>query len=311
MKSEDRLIDFLKGFEIKQKRVIGNIGDDCAYISEDGNKIIAISVDSQVEGVHFKRKWFSPYYIGFRAMASALSDLAAKGAHPLLALVDLHISKSDTEEFIQGVYKGMFELSLKLGFSIGGGNISRDNRFSLSITVVGEITKKTGVPRRDGAKVGDNIYLTGDIGRSKLFLELVEKDEVPKEVFEKFATPIPKFAIMHNIMSRYNISSSIDISDGLGIDAKRLALSSRIDIYLYEDKIPLHPVIKRYGKDVFFALSSGEEYEVMFTSKDLIEKKGISLIGKVKDGNGRVFIKTQKGRTIDVGKLGFEHFKEV
>ncbi len=310
MESEDRLIEIFKRFETPKRRIIGKIGDDCAYISEKSGCLIALSVDTQIEGVHFKREWLSPFHIGYRAMASALSDLAAKGAKPLLALVDLHLSPNENEEFIYHLYKGMHALSMKFGFSIAGGNISKSKVFSLSITVAGEI-KAGGVPKRSGARKGDYVYLTGDVGRCRLFLELVDREEIPEAVSLKFKSPMPRFKLMWSVFSQYKVTSSIDISDGLGKDAERLARASGVDIYIYENQVPLHPVLKRYGKNAVFAIESGEEYEVMFTSKDFIKKRDVTLIGEVRNGNGKAFLITHSGKKIEIGESGFDHFRQV
>ncbi len=307
IKDENKLINIIKRFETKKRRIIGSIGDDCAYLKEKEGKILAISVDAQVENVHFKREWLPPYYIGYRAMASCLSDLASKGAKPILAIVDMHITHKDDEEFIEDVYKGMYSLSKRFRFSIAGGNISHSNVFSLSITVIGEL--EGNIPERNKAKPGDFVYLTGDVGRSRLFLELVGREEIPEEVFAKFAMPSLRFNIMRDVTSKYRINASMDISDGLGIDAQRIAMESNVDIYIYEDRVPLHPMLKKYGRDVLFALESGEEYEVLFTTKDHIKRKHVSLIGEIKEGSGKVFLKRASLDLIDIGSLGFDHIK--
>ncbi len=311
MKGEDRLIEILKRFEIRKKRLKGRIGDDCAYLREKGGKILVLSVDSQVEGIHFKRQWILPRYIGHRAMAAALSDLAAKSAKPLIALVDLHISPEDTEEFIVQVYEGMYGLSKRFNFSIAGGNVTRDKTFSLSITVIGE--SDCNIPKRDRAKIGDYVYLSGDVGRTKLFLELIERrdlKDIPSVLISKFIAPLPRFSLMRDINKRYKVNAAIDISDGLGKDAGRVAKESNVNIYIYEKRVPLHPVLKRFGKNVLFALGSGEEYEVLFTSKEIIRRKGVFLIGEVKERGGKVFLVNSDGKTIEIGTSGFDHLRE-
>ena len=311
LKSEEKLIDLLKRFEIHKKRLKGKIGDDCAYLVEKEGNTLVLSVDSQVEGIHFKREWIAPQYIGYRAMGAALSDLAAKDARPLIALVDLHLSSEDTEEFIVQVYEGMYSLSKRFNFSIAGGNITKDKTFSLSITLIGE--SNGNIPRRDRARVGDYVYLSGDVGRNRLFLELIERGalkEIPSVLFNKFATPLPKFSLMKDVNMHYKIHAAIDISDGLGMDAGRVAKESRVDIFIYENQIPLHPILKRFGKNALFALSSGEEYEVLFTSKETIIRRGVSLIGRVVKGSGKVFLINSSGRKIEIKSLGFDHFKE-
>ncbi len=311
--NEKSLIDIIKKFEVrKSKRIPVAIGDDCTYLKEENGKYLVLSVDSVTENVHFKLNWMSPYYVGYRAMAAALSDLAAKGASPLISLIDLHVPEYVKEDAVEEIYKGMWALADKFSFSISGGNVSRDSHLSISVTVIGE--RKGLPPLRSGAKEGDYVYVTGNLGLPLLFVKLMEKGvtSAPYKVKSKFLTPIPRFKIAEKILKRYRISAMMDISDGLGLDASRIAGESGKKILIYEDLVPANKVLKKYVDfPSLFALSSGEEYELLFTSPDYIKMKNVHRIGIVRGRGRSAYLLRRNGEIVNISSFGFDHLKQV
>ncbi len=310
---EDSIIENIKK-EVKLRkkgRIPVPIGDDCTYLEEQGKKYLVISVDSMTEDVHFKLDWLPFYFIGYRAMAAALSDLAAKDATPIMALVDLHIPQYIDEKAIKEIYKGMEALSNRFSVAISGGNISKDVRLSLSITVIGE--KDTLPPLRNGAQEGDYIYITGTLGLPLLFVKLKKKgaDFIPEKIQSKFFKPLPRFDAAHFILTNYKVTSIMDISDGLGKDAWRLAKESKRTFFLYESLIPVNKIVRTYvSEPILFALSSGEEYELLFTSPNYIREKGIYRVGIVKGSGEGVNLVKNDGKVIDISSFGFDHLEQ-
>ncbi len=311
MNYEDFLINSLKRFERKNRRIPIRIGDDCTYLEEKGNKYLVVSVDSLTEHVHFELSWLTGFDIGYKAMASALSDLAAKGASPLLTLVDLHIPEYIEYRSIIKIYEGMYRLARKYGFSISGGNVSRDSRLSISMSVLGELDRLP--PTRSGAKTGDYVYVTGSLGKPALFVKMFSEgiENIPQSVRSKFLYPIPKFKTAKFILQNHRITSIMDVSDGLGMDISRIARASKKNIVIFEEAIPASPVLKKYVKEPgIFALHSGEEYELLFTSPDYIDIKGVHRVGIVGKKGGVVFLKSKTGELIDISEFGFDHLRQ-
>ncbi len=306
--NEKEILRELSKFWKSTKRVPNIPGDDALFIKENTGKILSLSIDCSIEGTHFNRELLTMKEVGYRSMAGALSDLAAKGSSPLTALVDMHINQGVSKRDINELYRGFEECCNIFNCTIGGGNIAYSDCFSISISVVGE---SLNVVERDKSKEGDNIYVTGDIGRVAGFFKLVKDNaDIPESILTKFKHPIPRFTEMQKILKITDVHASIDISDGLGIDLGRMADMSNTDMFVYFDKIPVHPSMHIFSREELYELvvSSGEEYEIAFTAP-VNASIPISLakeIGKVKKGNGRVFLKAED-RLKEISNAGFLH----
>jgi thiamine-monophosphate kinase len=254
--------------------------------------------------VHFAPSIFSPYNIGYKALASALSDIAACAGKPIWYFLNLGIKKNQTIKEIKEIFRGLQYLENKYSIKLLGGDTARSPFLFLSITVGG--LAKNPI-QRCRANAGDKLYLTGNLGGAAMGLFALQK---------KIKTPLTKYHLNPEIRckealelnQKYRISSMIDISDGLLIDSNHLAEESNKQININYRKIPIPLECKKFAKKHSldlneYVLTSGEEFELLFTSSDEIKEKVVSEIGYVSRG---------KGVYID-GKLtpprGYRHFK--
>ena len=266
------------------------IGDDCSVIRM-GNKDILVSVDSLIEGIHFpsspRRKPGSRYWKmwGKKAAAVSLSDIAAMGGKPRYAWIDLSLPKTLAVKNIRNFYRGFLEMLKKHKTVVAGGNISRSPKyFAASVTVMGEVPKGKAM-LRSNARPGDAVFVSGPIGGD-------------------FLRPVPHIQTGQKIR-KAGCRCCIDVSDGLLIDLKRVALASRVKIRLFADKIPHQGDLKK-------ALTRGEDYVLAFTMRrPWTMDHGLGTksheIGKVIRGKPGIEVIDKNGKLLSFKKLGFEH----
>jgi thiamine-monophosphate kinase len=282
-----------------RKRIKIDIGDDSACF-RIGREDIIMTTDMVVEGVHFDPT-IPPMLIGRKAMARALSDLAAMGCYPRYAIVCFGLEKGRSLKYAKDLYKGLTRLADRFGVRIVGGDFATyEGRNTISVTAVGE-RKGLKLLRRLGAREGDFILITGKLGGSLLRKHLM-------------FTPRIKEAIYLN--RNYRLHSMIDVSDGLILDLWKICSENTLGAVLFREKIPISNDAKRLSKDtgkdrLFHALYDGEDYELLFTTSKgegkRIESKGhAKIIGEMVKGTG-IWIKDLLGELKEVKIEGYEH----
>jgi thiamine-monophosphate kinase len=254
--------------------------------------------------VHFTPSIFSYYQIGYKSLCAALSDIAASGGKPRWFLLNLGVKKENSIEEIKEIFRGFKYFEKKYSIKLLGGDIVRAPFLFLSITVGGTAKKPIS---RCRAKKGDKIYLTGNIGGSIMgFIALQKKIKSP--ITKYHLTPEIRCNEALKLTSKYRINSMIDISDGLLIDSNHIAEESGKKLNINFKEIPVCPECKKFAEKHSLdlkenVLTSGEEFELLFTSPDKIKEKFVHEIGLVSSG---------KGVYID-GKLtpprGYRHFE--
>jgi thiamine-monophosphate kinase len=326
--SEEILIEALSRFFKPHPRVSVGPGDDATLVTETIGREIVVSVDSQREGVHFNFDILDLKGVGHRALASALSDLAAMGAEPLTFLVDLEVSENFTPDQGRELYEGFYDLGRDFYISPSGGNVSVGSKLGLSITVVGEVPRDRGL-KRQGAKEGDRVFVTGDLGRTLGGFKVLTNQDVASKVSddsksalrEKFKRPWPRIKEVQAILRECTPSSLIDISDGLGKDLCHIATASEIEIHVQEEKLPIHAAVYELTKHINqsswqICVASGEEYEIAFTlPEDQVERLNalelsvpITEIGEVKLGfKPAVVLHKRDGEHSNIHTMGFDH----
>jgi len=282
------------------------IGDDAAVITSVGERALVVSTDASVENVHFKRDWLTPVEIGYRAAASALSDLAAMGAKPLGMLVAMAVPRS-WRSVLDGLSDGIGEAAQASDSPILGGDMTRASELSLTFTVLGSARD---VLYRAGARAGDSVYMTGSIGGSGAALASFQQGTTPADSHRaRFARPTPR--IREGIwFGEQGAAAAIDISDGIAADLLHVACASRVAIAIEADRIPVAA-----GVSIQDALRSGEEYELIATSPQHLDEEtfkrrfGVELtrIGSVHRGEPQVTF-TLNGELIDAPP-GYLHFE--
>ena len=282
------------------------IGDHAAVITSLGERALVASTDASVENVHFRRDWLSPTEIGYRAAAAALSDLAAMGAKPLGMLVAMGIPES-WQNTLDALTDGIGEAAQACDAPVIGGDMTRAGELSLTFTVLGTARD---VLFRTGARPGDLVYVTGNIGGSGAALAAFQHGTEPLGAHRaRFARPTPR--IREGIwFSEQRASAAIDISDGIAGDLGHLAAASRVSISIEADRLPLAPHVS-----VRDALKSGEEYELVVTSPQPLDQEEfkrrfsveLTRIGTVHRGDPQVTF-TQNGEQIEAPP-GYLHFE--
>lgn len=267
-------------------RAVG-IGDDAAVMRVARGDSLVVSVDTMVEGKHFLHGWLTPREIGYRAVAAALSDLAAMAARPTGVLVAITLPKTWRDSLIE-IADGIGEMVDRARTCIRGGNLSDGGEFSITTTVLGESFAPL---TRRGARAGERVYLTGRLGAPGAAVALLYAGQSPGAFRDRFARPTPRLAEAQ-WLADHGASAAVDVSDGLVADAGHLAAASGADIVLDAHRVPLVD-----GVEIGAALESGEEYELVVTSPfafDVVAFEGrfgipLTEIGRVTDGrDGRV-----------------------
>ena len=238
------------------------IGDDAATI---GDKVI--TVDMLTEGVDFILADTDPQWIGRKALAVNLSDIAAMGGVPRWVFIAVALPKNGALELAEQLLVGARPLIDKYNLVLAGGDTNTwDGGLVVSITVIGDVTKK-GVFRRSGGKAGDRILVTGTLGGSILRHQFFFEPRVNEALY---------------LNEHYEIHSAIDISDGLSLDLNRLAVESRLGATIFESKIPIAEDAVKLSQQsgrlpIDHALSDGEDFELLFTVAPSESEKLLSL----------------------------------
>jgi thiamine-monophosphate kinase len=211
------------------------IGDDCAIYRPRANEDLLFTTDQMIEGVHFPTA-HKPAVVGERALARSLSDIAATGGTPRFCLVAL-ATPADHERWIKSFYLGLMRLANRTGVALAGGDLACDRKVHCDVMVCGSI-KRGKALRRDGARAGDAVYVSGRLGKS--WERKIE----------------PRLALGQSLVGR--ATACIDVSDGLALDLHRLCVASGVGAAIDQVPVARGSVIER-------ALHGGEDYELLFT----------------------------------------------
>ncbi len=327
------LIDKLtKGFELKNRSSIKGIGDDAAIMNYNGFKTV-VSTDLLVEGIHFDLAYFPLRHLGFKAVIVNLSDIYAMNAIPKQITVSMALSNRFSVEALEEIYFGIKTACDAYGVDlVGGDTTSSKSGLVLSVTALG-VGEDDKLTYRSGAKPGDIICVTGDLGASYLGLQLLEREtqllkadpnikidlEGQKYIVGRFLKPEARKDIIE-IFHKAGLkpTAMMDISDGLASELFHIAKRSKVGILIEEDKVPMHPdsqqmALKFNVDPINAALNGGEDYELLFTinPKDLEVVKympDISIIGEVKPLVEGVKMLSTGGNTFDLKAQGWKHF---
>jgi len=317
IKNEEGIIDYIKSnIKTTSRDVVRSIGDDCAVIKVSPKKCFVITTDTSLMGPHFTKN-YSPYEIGYKSLATNLSDIAAMGCVPKYIFMALTIPKLESE-WIKSFYKGIKYLTEKHNVALIGGDTNR-GPLSISIQVIGE--SKKNILYRSGAKKDEDIYVTGKLGCARAALMITNKKKYQYEfkLLKKYLhLPVPRIDAGIDI-SKF-ASSCIDISDGIAKDLHNITISSKCGADIFIDKIPTHKLVKKVipSKLYYEALiGGGEDYELCFTANkkyrkqiDKISNKyslPITNIGIITKSQLRYF---DNSKQVNLSLKGFDHFSK-
>jgi thiamine-monophosphate kinase len=297
------------------------IGDDAAAW-QDGTAVQLATIDSLVQGVHFNLDWTSWPDLGWKALAIALSDIAAMGGEAAYVLVSLALPDDTDVEDVTDLYSGMIELAGQHGVVIAGGNISQAPLVVINVAATGSATAKDKVLRRSGARLGDKIAVSGHSGTAAAGLEMLSRgtalDRKTQAVLSNaFLRPQPRLALGRLLVER-GVAAAIDLSDGLLADLGRVCRASGASASVEVERLPVHPTVKAsfYNRSTELALSGGEDYELLFTANtekiDRITAEAglpITVIGEIVAGEpGDISLVNRDGKPHQPHQAGWEHF---
>lgn len=290
---------FAQGVEV-------GIGDDAAVVSASNNKLVA-TLDIAIEDVHFKTLWSSPFQIGAKLTTANLADLFSMGATPKYLLVGAAISEVSNSEVITELAQGIRSVADKFEVSVIGGDLSKSEKMSLSITALGEMAKDPIT--RSGASAGDLIYLSALPGLSAAGLAILERGlDRPKYVVQAHLNP----KLVAPIKLMEVASAMSDISDGLVSDARNIARASKVDLNFDTSALEASPDFKDLGElatelgvDVYdWILSGGEDHFFIATVPEKYADKNLGIqVGKVVAGSGLITIDG-----VQTQRAGYQHF---
>ena len=289
----------------KGRGVVVGIGDDCAVVRGPRGRTSGLfKIDSVIDGVHFQSKTAKPFWIGWKALARSLSDIAAMGGVPRYAVAAACVPRGLGLSRMKQVMAGLEAAARRFGVAlVGGDTASTSGPFSVAVAVWGE-AGPGGPVLRSGARPDDWVWVTGTLGGSILGRHL------------RFT---PRLREARAIVRRLHPTAMMDISDGLGIDAGRLARASRVAIVLEGGAVPVsreaRALARRDGRSALdHALADGEDYELLFTTRPrrLREIAGLAIagvratvIGRVVRGRGAWIVERGRRRRIDAA--GYAH----
>jgi len=288
------LIERIKSSIRTDATLIKGIGDDCAVLKFDKDNYQLFTCDMIAQDTDFTVK-DDPYLIGRKAIAVSVSDIAACAGLPRHCLVSLGITRNTSVEFIDRLLKGMRVLAKKYHINLAGGDISRVEKLTIDVSMLG-IVKKKNLILRSGAKAGDIIFVTGELGGSILGKHLKFTPRVKEAGF---------------LVENFKLNAMIDISDGLAQDLNHILKESSAGATIYADLIPL----SKQARGLNDALYAGEDFELLFTmplcqAKRLFARDAHNFkpIGEITHKKYGLRLVDGKGRIKAIKPKGFRHF---
>jgi thiamine-monophosphate kinase len=289
-------IDLIKKQAKTSRPVIKGIGDDTAVLPLSAKKYLLLTTDMLVEGVHFTLKMPSKT-IGHKAIASSISDIAAMGGMPKYAVVSLGAPPTASRQMISQIYQGICKTAKKFHVGIVGGDTVKSQKIIINVALLGE-AKKSDVVYRNGARAGDQIFVTGSLGGS-----------LSSGWHLRF---VPRVAEARYLAEKYKPTAMIDISDGLAADLGHILKESRVGAVIEESSVP-----KRGKARLKDALYDGEDFELLFTLPPLKAQKlegrnkgkyRFDRIGEIVPKSKGLRLKTSAGRLKKLNIKGYTHF---
>lgn len=238
----------------RDKAIVKAIGDDCAILRPRANEDLVFTTDFVLEGRHFTLETHRAADVGHKALARCLSDLAAMGAEPVFCLVSLAIPERRASSWTTQFYSGLLALAGRFKVTLAGGDLAQFEKVVVDVICCGRVPRGKAL-LRSGARPGDRIYVTGELGASALGVATKKGHE-----WRRHLRPEPRLGAGIALRG-LGASACIDLSDGLSLDLHRLCLESRVSAAIVAADLPV-----ARGAGMRHALHGGEDYELLFTA---------------------------------------------
>jgi thiamine-monophosphate kinase len=319
------LIDRIRRKVVVRRGVRIGIGDDAAWVDHPNGSSL-ITADLLIEGIHFDLRWTSLIDLGHKALAVNLSDIAAMGGTPAYAILSLGIPPDFDSAQIDQLYQGINSLAKIAGVSIVGGDTNTANCLLISVCVIGHPPNRP--VRRSGARVGDDIYVTGTLGDAALGLELLRNNRRTQkgaigQLLKRHHRPTPRLLAGALLAQRNIVTAMIDVSDGLIQDLGHICHASGVGATIEQAQLPLSKNFRALadGKNMQLALSGGEDYELLFCAAPKQRRRiamlahrakvPIARIGTCMGSANGIRVIDSSGAEIAITLRGHDHFKKA
>ncbi len=328
------LIDHLtKNFDPKLASTIKGVGDDAAVLDYGGDMLTLVSTDMLVEGIHFDLMYTPLKHLGYKSVVVNLSDIYAMNGQPKHITVSIAISNRFSVEALEEIYDGIKTACDFYGVDLVGGDPTSSNKgLIISITAIGQAAKDK-IAYRSGAKVGDLLCLTGNVGAAYLGLQLLEREkqiylanpgvqpdlENQQFIIERQLKPEAR-KDMIELFEKVNLvpTAMIDVSDGVASEVFHICKQSAVGAFVEESGVPIHPdaqmmALKFQLDPITCALSGGEDYELLFTINPAEVDKikylpDIYIMGEITEQKDGIKLHTKGGNIHDLKAQGWKHF---
>jgi thiamine-monophosphate kinase len=304
--------------------VVTGIGDDCAVLrllpgrGKEKGKDTLVTTDFTLEGIHFRRDWHSAEVVGHRCLARGFSDIAAMGGEPVAVFLSLALPRNLAQSWVGRFARSLISLAERNGVTLSGGDTAESpNGVLADIVVVGTVPRGKAV-LRSGARPGDRIYVSGELGGSAAAVWQMRrkpKKKLNPREYPRHFFPEPRIELGRVLREKGIASAMIDTSDGLSTDLAHICEESGVGAEIEREVIPRARVGKPAREvDLQFALHGGEDYELLFTSPpgkrvpSRIAGIAITQIGQI-TRRRKIFLRKRGGVGYELEPLGWEHFR--
>lgn len=312
--------------------VIVGIGDDVAVLAGDADVYRLATIDAQVETIHFLSDVISPYDLGRRALAINLSDIAAMGGTPRFALVSLVLPNHTQVDWIETVYRGLRAEADRYGVTVVGGNMARaPAHIVIDICVLGRV-KKEHLLLRSGARPGDTVLVTGQLGDAAAGLRLVQdrldvSEEQRDRLLSRLFTPTPRLPEAAVITRAGHATAMLDVSDGLSSDVGHICERSGVGVRIWAERVPISEAVQHVAEQIGeyawdLALAGGEDFELCFTAPAnavdaLVQAMEagtgtpVTVVGEILPADeGRRLVRPDS-EEVPLESAGWQHFRDI
>jgi len=304
----------------RDPRVQLGIGDDCAALSLPGTTLL--TTDTLVENVHFRREWTTFALLGEKAFAVNASDISAMGGEPTFALLSLSVPQDSEVEDLDAFFDGFLRAAEVYRTSLIGGNMSAAPCWMIAVTLLGHAPY--GIISRSGARIGDDVYVTGTLGDAALGLRVLQEGrsgEHAEVAKARFLRPTSRLEVGRFLAAQHLVSAMIDVSDGLLQDLGHICEASKVGAEIEGERLPLslsYRALRGEG-DWSLALTGGEDYELLFTAP--IEQRAviaeithavqstITRIGRITPHAQGICVRATDGSVYTPTQAGHDHFR--
>lgn len=294
--------------------VVRGIGDDCAILRVAPGHQLLMTTDLCIENIHFRREWHPPESVGHRCLTRGLSDIAAMGGEPLACFLSLGLPSRISQGWVDGFLRGFERLAREFRAPLAGGDTSAAPVVTADIMVAGHVPSGKAV-LRSGARPGDRIFVTGELGGAAAVLrDFYAGKRIKPARSSRHFYPLPRLQAGYWLRQHGSATSMIDLSDGLSVDLRHICQESRVSAKINASALPVAS-----GADLELALHGGDDYELLFTVPAKAKVPGkiggvqvteIGVIQGRKDYQPTIQILDENGKARNVPARGWQHFAE-